>query len=96
MMLTNNTKLMYIRDTKRSYWVNLLSDTLLMYLPVGWTHVTAEMICKDRSFGSSIKKTICNCCELDNVNSQCSNRNAAASIFAKYPLREVELYDAEN
>ena len=41
-----------------------------MYLPVGWTHVTARMICQDRSFTSSIKRIICNCCELDNVNSQ--------------------------
>ena len=52
------------------YWVNLASDTSLMYLPVGWTHVTARMICQDRSFTSSIKRIICNCCELDNVNSQ--------------------------
>ena len=45
------------------------------------------MICQDRSFTSSIKRIICNCCELDNVNSHC-NRNAA-SIFAKHPLGEL-------
>ena len=49
--------------------------------------VTAEMICQDRSFTSSIKRIICNCCELDDVNSHC-NRNAA-SIFAKHPLGEL-------
>ena len=69
------------------YWVNLVLDTLLMYLLAGWTRVTAEMICQDRWFGSSIKRIICNCCELDNVNSHC-NRNAA-SIFAKHPLGEL-------
>ena len=80
------------------YWylVNLVLDTLLMYLLAGWTRVTAEMICQDRSFRSSIKRTICNCCELDNVNSHCSSDRNAASIFAQHPLREVELYDAEN
>ena len=64
------TKKLSRRDDGWLYWVNLASDTSLMYLPVGWTHVTARMICQDRSFTSSIKRIICNCCELDNVNSQ--------------------------